>query len=151
MNVRTLCRREVVTVDSAESLTQAAHLMRNRHVGFLIVVQTSASSPGMRVVGVLTDRDIVTAVIAKDADVRALRVGDVMTRDPLMAMESASLDAVLRNMHEVGVRRVPVVGPENELVGVLSLDDVLEKMAEALVDVAGAIRSEQRMERTARP
>jgi CBS domain-containing protein len=58
---------------------------------------------------------------------------------------------VLRNMHEIGVRRVPVVGWENQLVGVLSLDDVLEKLADVLVDVAGAIRSEQRTERTVRP
>jgi CBS domain-containing protein len=151
MNVGTLCRREVVTVDAAEGLTQAAHLMRKRHVGFLVVVETSVSSPNMRVIGVLTDRDIVTAVIAKDADARTLRVGDVMTRDPLLAAETGSLDATLRHMHEFGVRRVPVVGRDNELVGVLSLDDVLEKMAEVLVDVAGAIRSEQQTERTARP
>lgn len=151
MNIGTLCHREVVTVDPGEGLTQAALLMRKHHVGFLVVVQTSASSADLKVVGVLTDRDIVTAVVAKEADARTLRVGDVMTRDPLLVTEPASLDSVLKHMREVGVRRVPVVGTRNELVGVVSLDDVLENVADLLFDVAGAIRTEQRTERTARP
>jgi CBS domain-containing protein len=151
MNVASLCRREVVTIDSAEGLTQAARLMRQRHVGFLIVVETNASNTDLKVTGVLTDRDIVTAVVAKEADPRTLRVGDVMTRNPLLASESGSLDATVRHMCEVGVRRVPVVGGRNELAGILSLDDVLDAMAGLLGDVAGAIRNEQRCERTSRP
>jgi len=151
VNVGSLCRREVVTVDAAEGLTQAACLMRQRHVGFLVVVETDPPSVDLKVIGVLTDRDIVTGVIAKEAEARALKVGDVMTRDPLLASESGSLDATLRHMCEVGVRRVPVVGGRNELTGILSLDDVLDSMASLLGDVAGAIRSEQRSERTSRP
>jgi CBS domain-containing protein len=57
----------------------------------------------------------------------------------------------LRTMREVGVRRVPVVGARNELLGVLSIDDVLDSLAEQLGSVSAAIRSEQRLERTARP
>src|SRR5262249_41083870 len=147
MNIGSVCRREVVTVETAEGLTQAARLMRQHHVGFLVVVQPSSSSTDLSVIGVLTDRDIVTAVIAKEADARTLKVGDVMVRNPLLASEVASLDATLRHMSDVGVRRVPVVGARNELVGVLSLDDVLDLMANLIGDVAGAIRSEQRSER----
>ena len=151
MNIGTVCRRDVVTVDAAEGLTQAARLMRQRHVGFLIVVEANSSNPDLKVIGVLTDRDIVTAVIAKDADARTLRVGDVMTRNPLMAIEAGSIEATVCQMREAGVRRVPVIGARNELIGVLSLDDVLESMASLIGDIAGAIRSEQRTERTARP
>lgn len=151
MNVGTLCRREVVTVDAAEGLAQAAQLMRQRHVGFLVVVESNPANTDLRVVGVLTDRDIVTAVVAKEADARTLKVGDVMTRNPLLASESGSLDATLRHMREVGVRRVPVMGVRDQLTGILSLDDVLDSMAGLLGDVAGAIRNEQRSERTARP
>jgi CBS domain-containing protein len=151
MNVGHLCHREVVTIDAGESLTQAARLMRQRHVGMLVVVESSSSSTDLKVVGVLTDRDIVTSVIAKEADARSFRVGDVMTRRPLLASESGAIDATLRHMREVGVRRVPVVGGRNELVGVLALSDVLDTMASLLGDVAGAIRNEQRSERTSRP
>ena len=151
MNVGNLCRREVITADSAEELTHAARLMRQQHVGFLIVVEGNSANADLQVVGVLTDRDIVTAVVAREADARALKVGDVMTRDPLLASESSPVNATLRHMCEVGVRRVPVVGVRNQLVGVLSLDDVLDSMAALLGDVAGAIRNEQRSERTSRP
>jgi len=151
MNVGTLCRREVVSVDAAESLTQAARLMRQRHVGLLVVVEPVASSPDLRVIGVLTDRDIVTAIVAKEADASGFKVGDVMTRSPLLADASASVESTLRTMREVGVRRVPVVGSRNELVGVLSIDDVLDTLAEQLGCVMATIRSEQNQERTVRP
>jgi CBS domain-containing protein len=151
MNVGTICRREVVTVDPAEDLLKAAHLMRERHVGSLVVVAAGESSPDCKVVGMLTDRDIVTAVLAKDADARQLRVGDVMTRSPLQASEFSALEATLKHMREVGVRRVPVIGTRDQLVGILSFDDVLESLADQLMDVARAIRTEQKAERTARP
>ena len=150
MNIGTICRREVVSVDAAEGLAQAAHLMRQRHVGFLVVVQANSSNADLQVVGVLTDRDIVTAVVAKDADPRTLKVGDVMTRNPLLAIEAGSIEATVCQMREAGVRRVPVVGARNELIGVLSLDDVLELLATVIGDVAGAIRTEQRTERISR-
>jgi CBS domain-containing protein len=151
MNIGDLCQREVVSVDAGEGLVQAARLMRQRHVGMLVVVESSATNTDLRVVGVLTDRDIVTAVIAREADARTLEVGDVMTRNPLLALESGSVNATLRQMCDVGVRRVPVVGGRNELVGVLSLDDVLDNVAALVGDIADAIRNEQRSERTSRP
>ncbi len=151
MFVGNLCRNDVVSVDAAEGLVQAARLMRERHVGMLVVVASSAASVDLRVVGVLTDRDIVTAVIAKDANPHDMTVGDVMTRNPLLAGETSSIPATLRHMSEVGVRRVPVVGAREQLVGILSVDDVLDKLSGVLGDVAGAIRNEQRAERSLRP
>ena len=151
MNVGMICRREVITVDPAEDLVKAAHLMRECHVGSLVVVSAGESSPDLKAIGMLTDRDIVTAVLAKDADVRQLRVDDVMTRSPLLASEFSTLEATLKHMREVGVRRVPVVGTRDQLVGILSLDDVLQSLADQLTDVARAVRMEQKVERTARP
>src|SRR6185437_6362157 len=125
----------------------AAHLMREKHVGYLIV---SESPHNRRVMGVLTDRDIVVAVLAQEVDARALKVGDVMTRDPLLIDEGQSIEAVLRHMREAGVRRVPVVDRSGALTGVLSIDDVLEQIADQLINIAGSIRNEQRMERVVR-
>ncbi|HVO47530.1 MAG TPA: CBS domain-containing protein [Steroidobacteraceae bacterium] len=151
MHAGNLCSREVVTIGPGETLIQAAHLMRQHHVGLLVVAQEGERDDGLRVAGVLTDRDIVTAVIARAADIGSLRVADVMTRNPLLVAEASSLDSVLYQMREAGVRRVPVVGLRNELVGILSLDDVLDEMARMLADVAGAIRKGRRLEHTARP
>jgi CBS domain-containing protein len=149
MNVGRLCQRQVVTIVEAAELTAAAQLMRARHVGFLVVV-TAADRGKQKVVGVLTDRDIVVAVIAREVAARELKVGDVMTRSPLLAEEGQPIESVLCLMREVGVRRVPVVDELGHLAGVLSLDDVLEAMAEQLVNIAASIRSEHRAERALR-
>jgi len=151
MSLGAFCSRDLVTIDAAESLTQAARLMRQHHVGFLVVVEAIASSADLRVTGVLTDRDIVTTVVAKEADPRAFKVGDVMTRSPLMASESSTLEVVLSNMREAGVRRVPVLGERNQLMGVLSLDDVLSVLAQQLTAVSGAVRGQRRSEQLQRP
>jgi CBS domain-containing protein len=56
--------------------------MREKHVGYLIVAESTVHN--RRVMGVLTDRDIVVAVLAQEVDAHALKVGDVMTRNPLL-------------------------------------------------------------------
>jgi CBS domain-containing protein len=144
MNAGSVCKRGVVTVAPTDDLIAAAHVMREKHVGYLIVSEAS------RVVGVLTDRDIVVAVLAQEVDARALKVEDVMTRNPLLIEEDQSIEAVLRHMRDAGVRRVPVVDRSGTLTGVLSIDDVLERIAEQLINIAGSIRNEQRMERAVR-
>jgi CBS domain-containing protein len=150
MNVGNLCRRPVVTILPGAGLTVAAKLMRVEHVGFLVVVEPARQEDGLNVVGVLTDRDIVIAVVAREADPRTLTVGDVMTRDPLVAKETSSVEATLRFMHEVGVRRVPVLNSTGQLAGVMALDDALKAIADQLSNIAGCIRSEQRVERFVR-
>lgn len=147
MNAGSVCKRGVVTVTPTDDLIAAAHVMREKHVGYLIV---SEASQHRKVIGVLTDRDIVVAVLAQEVDASALKVGDVMTRDPLVIDEAQSIEAVLRHMREAGVRRVPVVDRSGALTGVLSIDDVLERIAEQLINIAGSIRNEQRMERAVR-
>jgi CBS domain-containing protein len=151
MNAGSVCKRGVVTVAPTDDLVAAAHVMREKHVGYLIVSETSAApEKGRRVVGVLTDRDIVVAVLAQEVDAHTLKVGDVLTRDPLLIDEAQSIEAVLRHMREAGVRRVPVVDRSGGLAGVLSIDDVLERIAEQLLNIAGSIRNEQRIERAVR-
>jgi len=146
-----MCQRDPIIVEESESVTAAARLMREQHVGYLIVTQPPNAQGARNVTGVLTDRDIVVAVVAREVDPGSVKVGDVMTRSPLLIGEDHSLDAVLCFMRDAGVRRVPVVGKHSELLGVLSLDDVLRRMADQLMNVAGSIRSELRTERLVRP
>lgn len=150
MIVGNICKTEVITVTADQTVTSAAHLMREKHVGLLVVVDGGEVEPDLKPVGVLTDRDIVTAVVAKDADARALKVGDIMTRHPVLAGESHSLEGTLRFMRDAGVRRVPVVGSRGELTGILSLDDVIAGFATQITDVAGAFLNEQTRERATR-
>lgn len=151
MNVGKTCRQNVVTVRPFDELTAAARLMRENHIGYLVVVEPDVGDASVKPVGVLTDRDIVVAVVARETDPRSLRVGDVMTRQPVVAAEGDSIATALQEMRRIGVRRLPVVGQRGQLVGVLSLDDVLDGLAADLQSVAGSIRREQQVESALRP
>jgi CBS domain-containing protein len=144
-------QRDVISTEAATDVVGAARLMREKHVGFLVVTEPGAQPTDRKVVGVLTDRDLVVTVLAREADPRSLTVGDVMTRNPLLVGEDCPLEAALGFMRDAGVRRAPVVGQRGELCGVLSVDDVLERIAEQLSRIAGSIRGEQRTERLVRP
>ena len=146
MNVGTLCKHQVVTVTPRTDLVAAAELMREQHVGYLIVVEPEPRERFGRPVGVLTDRDIVISVVARNADPTLLTAGDVMSREPVVADEADSLGQALRTMRRIGVRRLPVVGASGMLIGVLSLDDVLDVLAAEIGEVSGAVRNEQRIE-----
>jgi CBS domain-containing protein len=151
MNVRDICTREVVTAREFDELTAAAQLMREKHVGCLIVVAPAVAEGSFKPIGVLTDRDIVIAVVARETDPRTLRVGDLMTRQPVVVSEEASIASALAEMRRIGVRRVPVVSRGGTLVGILALDDILGVLSEELLDVAGSIRSEVKIEKALRP
>lgn len=151
MKAGDICSRNVVTVREFDDLTAAARLMRQRHIGYLVVIEPKLDERSVMPVGVITDRDIVVGVVARETDPRSLRVGDVMTRQPVLAREDGSVAAALRQMREIGARRVPVVDRGGALVGVLSLDDVLDSLAEELTEVASSIRRELKVEAALRP
>jgi CBS domain-containing protein len=74
-----------------------------------------------------------------------------MTQQPVVAAETESLEKALETMRRIGVRRLPVVGSRGQLVGVLSLDDIIDALALDLGDVAASIRKAQRVESALRP
>ncbi len=151
MKVGRICERRAVTISAEEALPTAARMMREQHIGYLVVVGPESSGELPRPIGVLTDRDIVVTVVAKEADPRELTAGDIMNVEPVTVGESDSIESALQLMRRVGVRRVPVVGRAGELAGVLSLDDVIDALAAEIANVAGAIRNERRVEGALRP
>ncbi|MGA7540051.1 MAG: TSUP family transporter [Steroidobacteraceae bacterium] len=145
MDIGKICNRNVITVGEVGELTLAAQLMREKHIGYLVVVKPSEEG-SVTPIGVITDRDIVVAVVAREIDPRSLTVGNVMTRQPAVVDEATSVSTALQLMRRIGVRRLPVIGRGGVLVGVLSLDDVLDTLAGEMTDVAGSIRHERKME-----
>ena len=144
-----LCTRETVCVPRTATLTEAARLMRERHVGSLVIVD---EQPAGRVpAGVVTDCDLVTAVLASDVDMHALRVEDVMSTRLVTVQEQTSVLDALAAMRAKGVRRLVVVDARDVLQGVLALDDVIEVVAEQVQAVARALASGRPRERRARP
>ena len=144
LDAGTLSTRAVTVAERGMPINEAAQLMRGHHVGCLVVVAETAA--GRVPVGVLTDRDIVTAVVARDVDARTLRVEDVMSADPVVVREDASVIDLLRTMRAKGLRRLPVVGAAGVLAGLVTLDDLLGVIAEELRATVAAIEAEQARE-----
>jgi CBS domain-containing protein len=151
MQVGTLCQRLVFTVCQSDEISRAAQVMREKHVGYLVVVEPNPVRGIPRPVGVLTDRDIVVSVVAREVDPKTVRVGDIMTANPVLATEWESMEAALQKMRQFGVRRLPVVNGYRELVGVLAIDDVLKVIAGDAQDVVCTIRGGRRLEGESRP
>ena len=149
MAVNLLCNPNVATVGAGQGVADAAALMRDQHVGNLIVVEQRGGA--LVPVGILTDRDIVVGVIAKGIAPDDVTVGDAMTRELLTVREDSSLEFALREMRRYGVRRAPVVRANGDLVGIIAVDDVIQHLAVQLSRLADVIRLEQDAELRARP
>ncbi|HEY9029188.1 MAG TPA: CBS domain-containing protein [Burkholderiaceae bacterium] len=122
-----LCTRVLTIVRRDTPLVDAARRMRDEHVGCVLVAEESPV--GDTVVGMLTDRDVVVSVVALGIDAATLFVEDAMATDVALVRETASLGEVLALVRERGVRRVPVVGEDGTLVGLLSFDDLVAALA----------------------
>jgi CBS domain-containing protein len=144
-----ICVRNVAVAPPQLSVDEAARLMRERHVGSLVVVELGDG--GRLPSGVLTDRDIVTAVVAKDIDAKSLRVADVMSPSVVTVREGDSLYDALTLMRHHGVRRLPVVGSHGVLAGIVTLDDVVGALAGQLQAAVMVVGRELRHEAVARP
>ena len=141
MKTGDLCKRQVVTATPDASLCDVSKLMRANHVGSIVIVDGTRKP-----VGIITDRDIVVEVVAAELDPKTVRVEEVMTRHPTLALESDDATWSLKVMRDRGVRRLPVMNDAGELAGIVALDDLLESAANGLVDVVQAIGTERLIE-----
>jgi CBS domain-containing protein len=149
MKVRDFCSRTVAVIEPDATLREAALQMRNTHVGALVVIERKVGAT--RPVGIITDRDIVVAVVAvPGARPEGIRVGDVMSAQLLTAREDDGVFETVKTMSEHGVRRLPVTAADGSLFGVVTLDDVLRVLAGELGSLAGALRLGREREAGAR-
>lgn len=148
MTIGEMCNRVVVFAHEKTPLSDAAKLMREHHVGSLVVVKEG--DPGRIPIGIITDRDIVVEVVAEGLDHKALTVGEIMGHELVTAGEQDNVLDILQVMRRRGIRRVPVVAASGSLAGIVTIDDVLEIVAEELDDVVKAIATGQQREARAR-
>ena len=146
MTIGEICNRSVVVARRHETIVDAAKRMRMSHVGAVVIVDTR---DGRQVpLGIVTDRDIVISVVAGDPDhVNFLLVGDLMSSELVTAREHDTIDQALKLMEEHGVRRLPVVDREGTLVGILTLDDVLQYLTAQQSELVALVAREQHQER----
>lgn len=100
------------------SVTEAAKTMRDSDVGFLPVGEND------RLIGTLTDRDIVTRVVASKKDAAEVSVRDAMSKKLLYCYDDQSTDEIAQNMAAMQVKRLPVVNRAKRLVGIVSFADL---------------------------
>lgn len=144
MPVSEICSRGVIIASPDDSLHTVAELMRLHHVGSVVITR---DDDGLcRPIGIVTDRDIVLALVAKDVSQDAVSAGDVMSESLETIFETDEIWQALERMRNRGVRRLPVLGAHGELVGIVSADDLLELVAEEVVSLARIIGREQRQE-----
>lgn len=141
MSVGEYCNREVIITDRDTTILEAAKLMRQHHVGSLIVVdeQNGKKMP----VGILTDRDIVVELLAAEIDLDSVSIGDAMSYELITATERDDLMETVEKMRGWGVRRVPVIGGDGSIVGILAADDMIELIAEQMNNLAKLITVEK--------
>lgn len=106
-------------LDGNASVIEAARTMVNEDVGSIPVVEEG------RLVGIVTDRDLVVQVMAKDLDPNKIPVSDVCSENPIVAAPQESLEVALKRMATEQIRRLPVV-EEGRLVGMLAQADVAQ-------------------------
>ncbi|NBR28300.1 MAG: CBS domain-containing protein [Betaproteobacteria bacterium] len=129
-----ICERNVICAGADTTVQNAAKLMREYHVGSLVVVDVAAG--GRRPVGIVTDRDIVVEVSALDLDPKVLTVGDIASPRLVTVFEGEGLQETLAIMCGECVRRLPVVDDDGNLAGILSYDDLLTTLTRQLADAA---------------
>ena len=130
MNAGEVCSREVYIIRADEPLRSALAMMHGHEVGAFIVVDRHSDL--VRPIGIVTDRDVIYAQVSRGTELFQLRVEDAMTSHPAVVAETASLSQAIRRMSDAGVRRAPVVEQSEDLIGILSLDDLLPVVSEEL-------------------
>lgn len=133
MRVDEACSERVITADPDTDIVKAAELMREHHVGTLVVVEMKAGI--LRPTGIVTDRDLVVEVLAKRVPIESLSLSDLISGPLLTAAPDDDLFDTLDRMRLEGVRRMPVIDATGKLVGILSVDDVLNVISEVVSEV----------------
>jgi CBS domain-containing protein len=123
MTVGQICSRIVATALPSEYVRVAARRLAQHDVGTLVVVSPVDSE---QAIGIVTDRDLALRCVAGTVDPDVARIEQVMTQPVETIDEFVSIESALSRMAEHGIRRLVVTGDGHHMVGILSLDDVLD-------------------------
>lgn len=138
MNVESICTRDVISLDGNEPLQRAALLMREHHVGAIVVTEIREGSA--HVLGVVTDRDLAIELLARGGDASQVPVARLVQGPPIGIAARADLAEAVQAMQTAAARRLLVHDDDGLLVGVLSIDDLLPALVTPLVGLADVLR-----------
>ena len=138
MSIDRFCRKPVISAGPGDTIMEVARLMREHHVGAVVIVDESR-----RPVGMVTDRDIACRLAAEGLDPTAITARAIMTAPAATVPRSATIEQLSMLMRQRGVRRLPIVDPEDALVGFVALDDLTTLFVAELGQLVGAVRANQ--------
>ena len=147
MLLKEFCTTDVAWCTRDTTVIEAARLMREKHLGDLIIVDDPNDE--FTPVGLITDRDIVIKVIGNELSASKTRVGDVMRTPLVTASDTEDSNAAIARMRHHGVRRLPVTGRNGKLVGVVTMDDLLKRLRSEVDSLLDIITMEQDQEQRA--
>jgi CBS domain-containing protein len=150
MAIGEICSRTVVFLGRGESCLAAARLMREHHVGSLVVAERAEPHGRLVPAGMITDRDLAVGVMALGLDPERTPVEAVMRPELAVVCESEGIGRAIALMRARGVRRLPVVDDAGALVGVVSADDLIELLGEEMAGLAAMLGRGERREREER-
>jgi len=144
MRVADICTPLTVHIDPTASVREAAKLMRERHVGAVVVVdrRNGTRAPA----GIITDRDIAISVVAPGVDPDAVTVHDVMSRPVVTCTEDQDVFDAIQTMRSHGVRRLPMLNANGEFKGFVAADDIYGALANEFRELSRALVREQARE-----
>lgn len=149
MKLGEICNREVIICRIGDSLKDAAKLMRAYHVGSVVVIH---EDDGRRIpIGIITDRDILVEVLAREFPLSQVAVGEIMGSELVTIDKDKDVFSTIKMMCEKGVRRLPVVDEWNGLVGIITLDDLLDFLFEEIRDLSKIFSQQKKWEEKNRP
>jgi CBS domain-containing protein len=133
--IRDVAHSDMVTTHPDADAADLARKMRDEDVGSVVVVADNYP------IGIVTDRDLALRVVAEDADGSQVHAREVMSEPPASVRDDVGVAAAAREMDDHDVRRLPVVDRGDELVGIVTLDDIYRELVgehEHLADVVAA-------------
>jgi CBS domain-containing protein len=137
MSLSNLCRKNVVTVEPGTTISEVTRIMEDNNIGCVIVTGKDDRF------GIVTDRDIALRVVNRALDPVRTPVEEVMTKDIVLTLrEDIGLLEALDQIRKSAVRRFPVVDVDSNVVGIITLDDIVRLLSREMADVADVIENE---------
>jgi CBS domain-containing protein len=130
-------REDVVSVSPDTSAAEMARIMEQKNVGSVVVVDTDN-----RPTGIVTDRDILVRIVAKQQRPENVKARDIMTENPITFTEGMQVTDAMEKMMNEGIRRMPIVDRNGRLTGIVTQDDIIRLLGEEISYIARNIEKQ---------
>jgi CBS domain-containing protein len=136
MSLREFCQRKVVSIAPEINIVEACRLMDTNNIGCLVVQDRG------KLCGILTDRDIALKVTGQSKDPQKTKAREIMSRSPVSIPVDKDLQSLTNLMRIHRVRRIPIVDGVDEVLGIVTMDDIIARISGEMSDLGNAVVAE---------